>query len=71
MARYPEIQRRIQQEVDSVIGTDRLPSVRDRVNLPYTSAAIKEVLRWYPALPLSIARQTNQDDYYNGNAWKL
>ncbi|KAK0460552.1 cytochrome P450 [Desarmillaria tabescens] len=66
MALFPDVQRKIQQEIDSVVGADRLPTVKDRARMPYIEATMKEVLRWKPALPLSIARKTNKADYYKG-----
>lgn len=42
---YPEAQRKAQQEIDSVVGFDRLPDFTDKENLPYVTAVIKEVLR--------------------------
>ena len=49
---YPEIQKKAQAEIDSVIGTDRLPSLSDRGSLPYTEAIVNELLRWQPVTPL-------------------
>ncbi|KAF9265663.1 cytochrome P450 [Marasmius fiardii PR-910] len=66
MARHPEVQRKIQDEIDSVVGRDRLPTLQDRQNLPYTEATIKEILRWRPALPLGIARRTRTAEEYKG-----
>lgn len=40
---YPEIQKRAQDELDRVVGRDRLPTVEDEENLPYCHAIIKEV----------------------------
>ncbi len=45
MITHPEIQRRIQNEIDSVIGQDRMPRLSDRTNLPYTMATILEIQR--------------------------
>ncbi|KAI9640719.1 hypothetical protein NHQ30_011028 [Ciborinia camelliae] len=42
---YPEIQKRAQEELDCVVGRDRLPSVEDEKNLPYCHAILKEVER--------------------------
>ena len=42
-----------QEELDRVIGADRLPNIGDRPHLPYVDAVIKETMRWHPALPLS------------------
>lgn len=52
MTVYPEVQKRAQQEIDSVIGHDRLPTLADRDRLPYLRALCTEVLRWMPAAPL-------------------
>ena len=52
MALYPEIQRKAQEELDSVIG-NRLPTVADRDSTPYLNALIREVLRWSPSVPMS------------------
>lgn len=48
MIRFPEAQRRAQEEIDRVIGKDRLPVLDDRENLPYVDALIKETIRWWP-----------------------
>ncbi|KAH7904746.1 cytochrome P450 [Hygrophoropsis aurantiaca] len=66
MALFPEVQVKIKDEIARVVGSSRLPSFQDRAALPYVNATIKEAMRWSPALPLSIARQTSQDDFYKG-----
>ncbi|RPD63543.1 cytochrome P450 [Lentinus tigrinus ALCF2SS1-6] len=62
MARFPEIQKRAQAEVDAVCG-DRLPTMADRPNLPFVDAVLCEVLRWVSIAPV-IAREVNADDHY-------
>ena len=52
MVLNPLVQARAQQEIDAVVGTDRLPTIADRKNLPYIGALVKEVLRWNPVTPL-------------------
>jgi cytochrome P450 len=52
MTLYPDVQAKAQAEIDTVIGTDRLPTSEDRPNLPYVDALVKEVLRWQPVTPL-------------------
>ena len=52
MTRYPEVQKKAQQELDAVVGNDRLPTIADREHLPYLRALVSEVLRWYPIGPL-------------------
>ena len=46
MLRHPEVARKAQAEIDEVVGNDQLPSLRDRANLPYVDAVLKEVLRY-------------------------
>ncbi|KAF7432586.1 hypothetical protein PC9H_004528 [Pleurotus ostreatus] len=66
MIMYPDAQARAQSEIDTAIGEHRLPTMKDKGSLPYVEAFIKEIMRWSPALPLSIARRTAQDDTYEG-----
>ena len=49
---HPEIQRRAQEELDAVVGLHRLPTLQDRVNLPYLGAIQKEIYRWGALVPL-------------------
>lgn len=62
MVRYPDVQKRAQAELDSVVGAGRLPDFEDRNSLPYVTAVCKEVHRWHPALPQGVARRLMQDD---------
>ena len=52
MALYPEVQRKAQEQVDEVIGKNRLPDFEDRERLPYVEAVMKELFRWRPPLPV-------------------
>jgi len=52
MLLYPDMQKKAQVELDSVIGRERLPTFNDRPYLPFIDAVCKEVLRWYPVTPL-------------------
>jgi cytochrome P450 len=62
MMLHPGAQTRAQQEIDAVIGTDRLPTFSDRSNLPYCNALWWEVLRWNPIAPLGLPHAAAQDD---------
>ncbi len=61
----PSVQRKAQAEIDSVVGTDRLPNSADRKNLPYIDAIVKEVLRWHPVGPLGLPHMSTKDDEYD------
>lgn len=66
MTLYPHTQTRAQEEIDRVVGKSRLPNVRDKDDLPYIDALLKEVLRWAPPSPLGLPHYLIQDDTYAG-----
>lgn len=43
---WPEIQKKCQDEIDSVVDEMRMPDLRDLNSLPYIVATIKEAQRW-------------------------
>ena len=54
MAMYPEVQKKAQAEIDSVVGPNRLPNFEDRPSLPYINAVVKETMRWHVPAPLGV-----------------
>ncbi|KAM6124257.1 cytochrome P450 2J4-like [Pterocles gutturalis] len=66
MAIYPEIQARVQAEIDTVIGQGRQPALEDRSNMPYTNAVIHEVQRKGNIAPFTLPRQTMTDTVVDG-----
>ncbi|KAM0934670.1 putative cytochrome P450 [Dioscorea sansibarensis] len=54
MMKKPEIMRRVQEELDKVVGKDTVVEESHISKLPYLGAVIKEVLRLHPALPLLV-----------------
>ena len=46
MVIHPEVVKRAQAEIDSVLGSRRLPNLDDRDKLPYIDCIVKELLRW-------------------------
>ncbi|KAF9475163.1 cytochrome P450 [Pholiota conissans] len=67
MATHPTVQKKAQEELDRIVGADRLPNFDDEASLPYVQAILREVARWRPVTPLSIFHATNSDDVYNGH----
>ena len=49
---FPETLKKAQEEIDRVIGRDRLPTVADRDQLPYVNALMLEALRWHTVVPM-------------------
>ncbi|KAJ4465516.1 cytochrome P450 2 Le.CYP2 [Lentinula edodes] len=66
MTLHPEIQRKGQEEIDVVIGKDRLPTFEDRLSLPYVEAIYREVMRLHPPIPSGVIHTSIEDDYYHG-----
>ena len=54
MVRYPEVQTRVQEELDQVVGVERLPSMKDKADLPYTEAVIMEIQRHANIVPMGV-----------------
>ena len=63
---HPDSVGKAQEELDFVVGKNRLPSFDDIPNLPYITAFIKEVLRWRPVLPMGLPHSPREDDEYLG-----
>ncbi|ESK95269.1 cytochrome p450 [Moniliophthora roreri MCA 2997] len=66
MAKNPKCQERAWQEIDEVVGRGQLPTFEDRKSLPYIEALYREVMRWHPAIPLSVAHTATEDNIYDG-----
>ncbi|KAN0091298.1 Cytochrome P450 [Tylopilus felleus] len=67
MVLFPEAQRRAQKEIDTVVGSDRLPSFSDRPSLPFIEAVLRETLRWHPVAPMGLPHATTTEDEYEGS----
>ncbi|CAN8032591.1 unnamed protein product, partial [Ixodes persulcatus] len=66
-ARDPEgVQRKLQQEVDKVVGRVRALEWEDRHKMPYTMAAVWEMLRWRTVAPLGVIRAVERDTTIGG-----
>lgn len=66
MLLHPEVQHKAREEIDRVVGSERLPEMGDRAQLPYIEAIVKECLRWRPVLPAGLAHKLTADFEYDG-----
>ena len=45
MVLHPEVYAKVQEEIDRVVGPDRLPTFEDRPLMPYFECVVKECYR--------------------------
>ncbi|KIK50801.1 hypothetical protein GYMLUDRAFT_50988 [Collybiopsis luxurians FD-317 M1] len=64
---HPEVVLRAQQELDQVVGRDRLPTAEDEINLPYIRAVIKEVQRAHAPSWMATPHCTSDHFTYEGH----
>ncbi|XP_069584333.1 cytochrome P450 2K6-like [Ranitomeya imitator] len=60
MIKYPEIQEKVQSEIEKVIGSGE-PQMTHRKHMPYTDAVIHEVQRFANIVPTNLPHQTTKD----------
>lgn len=49
---HPEILKKAQDQIDSVVKPGHLPDFEDEASLPFVTAVIKESMRWRDVTPL-------------------
>ncbi|KAI0050046.1 cytochrome P450 [Auriscalpium vulgare] len=63
---HPEVQTRVHDEMDRVIGREHWPTAQDEKDLPYTRAVIKEVARMHSPFWMATPHYSTEDFVYNG-----
>ncbi|XP_012877754.1 PREDICTED: cytochrome P450 2J2 [Dipodomys ordii] len=66
MALNPEIQEKVQTEIDRVVSRGKQPGLADRESLPYTYAVIHEIQRMGNIIPLNVPRKVTTDTTLSG-----
>nr|XP_056701797.1 cytochrome P450 2F2-like [Euleptes europaea] len=66
LMKYPEVQAKVYEEINQVVGSHRSPSIEDRVELPYTDALIHEIQRVADVIPLGGPHTVTRDTHFHG-----
>ncbi|OAG01121.1 cytochrome P450 [Paraphaeosphaeria sporulosa] len=66
MTLYPDVQKKAQEELDRVVGPDRLPVAADNDSLPYIHAIMLETHRWHPVVPMGFPHTSDAEDVCMG-----
>uniref|UniRef100_A0AAA9TLE5 Cytochrome P450 family 2 subfamily C member 23 n=1 Tax=Bos taurus TaxID=9913 RepID=A0AAA9TLE5_BOVIN len=61
LMKYPEVQAKVHEEIDRVIGRTRSPCMKDKMKLPYTEAVLHEIQRYVTLVPSNLPHAVVQD----------
>ncbi|XP_077982847.1 steroid 17-alpha-hydroxylase/17,20 lyase-like [Glandiceps talaboti] len=58
LVNYPDVQIKVQNEIDDVVGQNRRPLLSDKNKLPYCEAVIHEIMRIRTVAPVAVPHTT-------------
>ncbi|KAM5272468.1 cytochrome P450 2E1 [Ctenodactylus gundi] len=66
LMKYPEIEEKLHEEIDRVIGPNRVPSMKDKLEMPYMDAVVHEIQRFIKLVPSNLPHEATQDTKFQG-----
>lgn len=57
---------KLHEEIDRVIGPNRIPSIKDKLEMPYMDAVVHEIQRFTNLLPSNLNHEATQDTVFRG-----
>nr|XP_023423407.1 cytochrome P450 2A11-like [Cavia porcellus] len=61
LMKHQDVEAKIHEEIDRVIGRNRHPMFEDKAKMPYTEAVIHEIQRFSDMIPMGLARRVTKD----------
>nr|XP_043614904.1 cytochrome P450 81Q32-like [Erigeron canadensis] len=66
MLNNPHVLKKAHEEIDNIVGTDRLVEESDLSKLPYLRCIVNETMRLYPAVPTLLPHENSEDCVVGG-----